>query len=1540
MATEIQAPHAVPADKFRIFLAGTIDMGESRDWQTMVVDALADYDVVLTNPRRSDWDSSWEQSKDDKNFREQVEWEQDNLASSDFRIFNFEETSKSPITFEELGAHINEPGAVGCPQGFYRKGNVDIVCERAGMPVFETLEALIEHVKEILDGKGLGPKGGKDAKTASAAGCDWRNTGTRSVRLADFEDEYSDYTTLLFQFTESSMYIGTAFGDNPEIDWDKTVPVRYMPTTQAMDQVIGWGMSGDDGDDRGEPHVEHLAKLMQEGTNLPPAVTDKDNMIIDGRHRIHAAHRLGLKQIPYIQITSTLIPPEPPTGSAKEAAIAEPEADVNTEESENSAESKPATLTVTDTPAFRAWFRNSLVKDANGNPLVVYRGEHGESNEEFHSRDSAISFGDAGTASLYAESPNHQGDKPVRPRVYACYLRIENPILNTLDEPFINFSDVATQLGEDVAMKFALKHSDGVEETGMWQEGWSSEFDSVEEMLTTRPEMLHEIYMFAFPLLGDNEFIAAAKAKGFDGAIHEGYGENSGEVEYKIFDKSQAKSAIGNNGEFSATNHSITAAAEMAALPVTDTLAFKAWFGASKMVDADGNPRTFHHGTPYTFDTFAASERGSYGSGMYFAPDKDTAQMFAEGGHVVSVYLKMTNPMMVTADPEPGDELDFDCYAVPFIREIFGAKAPRVLQRSMDSDGLFGVDVAKKVQSLGYDGLIVTYLDGSQEFVVYNANQVKSADANNGEFSTDNHSITAGKTAAFFTVDEMRERGRKYMASPEFKAALEEVAPGKSFSELNGEELDRFNFVTRKNASAEKWYHGTSAASAASIEAAGEIVPGKKQNSGGPAPQENAVYVTTDLVIAENYAGEDGVVFEVQLDSGDAHLIPDEDSLGELIEGGELNGNDHYFAEVFDMFWTCSGGDPNWKGDRREAVQDLASPMKRPMYFRYLKTLAISLAKQKPEIAKQIIRESGKAAHIGPVKIARGTNAKTGDWHTEEDLTSPFADAPDKTWVKQRWLKVDESGPNFMKLFTLTTPLHKLTADAETKTFRPDQVKVSQKMVTAKGVDYFLAHPEQLDTTSEKEPAIVARTKSGLWLLDGNHRATAAAILGRTFSAKCLDLTHTHLASAAPEADVDREQAWAEYVASKEAGKKEWLGLALAPFMMAHPGNTQPTQQQPTTQPTSFTQRIDQLPKGYKSDDLEDRRSEDKPTLAENVEGGVDEVIGKVKDDYHDSFDKTSPEKLQEELNHAVDPPQKTSRLLQPYKTAAVLDGAGKEKRAKFAGATPKISSPEELEHLKFYLNMTEEEKGEELARSFNYYWVEFIQNEHSDLEEFLPEDEDDYTEDFTPFMSVLPQFLEEYGPKVMQEDPAMAPSFLHMSYESDVKSEWLIHFTDHADAVAKGGFTVGMEDIRNLGLTTYFTETAKSGGGYNFAFTVAEFARYYEPGHYGRHCVVFQAPGIKVWHYGDEERQVIFWGKDAKNIIAVNDGDEGWEVADKQGNVLQADSDIRTVVQWVTQNWQLCLGAAKPKVPAKKKKLPVAAKLLQKRVIALSVAR
>ncbi len=148
----IKAPQKIPeSNNLKIFLAGSIEMGTAEEWQEYVADKLQPEEVLLLNPRRDDWDSTWLQVKENPEFKKQVEWELDSLAKSDYIILYFDRETKSPISLLEMGLFAQSGKLlVVCPEGFWRKGNVDIVCEKYGFLQFETIDNLLDYVIPLI----------------------------------------------------------------------------------------------------------------------------------------------------------------------------------------------------------------------------------------------------------------------------------------------------------------------------------------------------------------------------------------------------------------------------------------------------------------------------------------------------------------------------------------------------------------------------------------------------------------------------------------------------------------------------------------------------------------------------------------------------------------------------------------------------------------------------------------------------------------------------------------------------------------------------------------------------------------------------------------------------------------------------------------------------------------------------------------------------------------------------------------------------------------------------------------------------------------------------------------------------------------------------------------------------------------------------------------------------------------------------------------------------------------------------------------------
>jgi hypothetical protein len=144
---EIQSPNEVVIDVeyINIFLGGSIEMGKAEEWQKNVIEKLSDKPIRFLNPRRDDWDSTWA-DKSDK-LVEQIVWELSAMEMAHIIIMYFDPNTKSPISLLELGLNAREQKLVVlCPEGYWKKDNVDVTCEYYSINQVDTFDELIEFI--------------------------------------------------------------------------------------------------------------------------------------------------------------------------------------------------------------------------------------------------------------------------------------------------------------------------------------------------------------------------------------------------------------------------------------------------------------------------------------------------------------------------------------------------------------------------------------------------------------------------------------------------------------------------------------------------------------------------------------------------------------------------------------------------------------------------------------------------------------------------------------------------------------------------------------------------------------------------------------------------------------------------------------------------------------------------------------------------------------------------------------------------------------------------------------------------------------------------------------------------------------------------------------------------------------------------------------------------------------------------------------------------------------------------------------------------
>ena len=180
---------------------------------------------------------------------------------------------------------------------------------------------------------------------------------------------------------------------------------------------------------------------------------------------------------------------------------------------------------------------------------------------------------------------------------------------------------------------------------------------------------------------------------------------------------------------------------------LTDTPAFKKWFGDSKVVDEEGNPQVVYHGTDADFSTFSSDAKsytgndGWYGKGFYLTSSPSKASGYATrvvggvespraGGNVMPVFASLRNPLEINGRT---------------FREIakWGEWTPAERRAILAGGGVLtghvsGARITEVAKARGYDGVIGGY---GSEIVAFRPEQIKSATGNNGRFSASNPDI-------------------------------------------------------------------------------------------------------------------------------------------------------------------------------------------------------------------------------------------------------------------------------------------------------------------------------------------------------------------------------------------------------------------------------------------------------------------------------------------------------------------------------------------------------------------------------------------------------------------------------------------------------------------------------------------------------------------------------------------------------------------------------------------------------------------------------
>ena len=176
---------------------------------------------------------------------------------------------------------------------------------------------------------------------------------------------------------------------------------------------------------------------------------------------------------------------------------------------------------------------------------------------------------------------------------------------------------------------------------------------------------------------------------------------------------------------------------------------FWQWFGNSKVRNTDGSPLKVYHGTRKDFSEFK-------GELMYFSATPEYASEFSsspeldKGGispAVLPVYLKITNPLDLR-ELETNVHGDEEFLGVLFDKEVDVGEDDIRFETDRFLPAWSWIienyqTLVPAIKASGYDGIIMYESHNTRGsslrdlvYVVFDANQIKSATGNNGEFSS------------------------------------------------------------------------------------------------------------------------------------------------------------------------------------------------------------------------------------------------------------------------------------------------------------------------------------------------------------------------------------------------------------------------------------------------------------------------------------------------------------------------------------------------------------------------------------------------------------------------------------------------------------------------------------------------------------------------------------------------------------------------------------------------------------------------------------
>lgn len=362
----------------------------------------------------------------------------------------------------------------------------------------------------------------------------------------------------------------------------------------------------------------------------------------------------------------------------------------------------------------------------------------------------------------------------------------------------VDFSDEDTKRLKEMVKAIKEEHPAMYFETKFERPVRFDEFSAAVVPTTTKKEVKEALKNTGVSIFEYDEKSDADRSRAFNEAIN-----SSDNIRFSLKEeKEKIVADAKENGTYMTAPNGEKTKLDAKQWATVRTTNFKNWFGdwendpenASKVVDENGEPMVVWHGRSTEFNTFEKKEGVRFimgledkvkAEGFFFSPDKGLAEEFASnssrhrGGkaNVVPCFLNIRRPMDLT-----GEDYDRIYEDVTGWEYIVGMDAQDNLWGIMDEEGM-----ADKIKEKGYDGAIfVEEVDDSYEptkisYCALDANQIKSAENNNGDFSADNNDIRfslAGERGAADMAEDLKSLNTPDEVDDAIKTAIDDMPSG------------------------------------------------------------------------------------------------------------------------------------------------------------------------------------------------------------------------------------------------------------------------------------------------------------------------------------------------------------------------------------------------------------------------------------------------------------------------------------------------------------------------------------------------------------------------------------------------------------------------------------------------------------------------------------------------------------------------------------------------------------------------------------------